>query len=96
MEDQEFSFRLAQKGYRLLFAPAAQVSHLHDSDLRDYFRRKYYIGFWKALMIRWHPERMVQDSHTPQVLKVQIVLLAAIFALTLLALAGIVWSPLQP
>jgi GT2 family glycosyltransferase len=95
VEDQEFSFRLAQKGYRLLFAPAAQVSHLHDSDLRDYFRRKYYIGFWKALMIRWHPERMVQDSHTPQVLKVQIVLLAAIFGLTVLALAGFVWSPLQ-
>ncbi|MBE2236409.1 MAG: sugar transferase [Caldilineaceae bacterium] len=94
VEDQEFSFRLAQKGYRLVFAPDARVSHLHDGDLGDYFRRKYYIGFWKALMIRWHPERMVQDSHTPQVLKVQIVLLAAIFGLATLALLGALWAPL--
>lgn len=95
VEDQEFSFRLAQKGYRLVFAPEAQVSHLHDSDLWEYFRRKYSIGFWKALMIRWHPERMVQDSHTPQVLKVQIVLLAAIFGLSALALLGMIWPLLQ-
>jgi lipopolysaccharide/colanic/teichoic acid biosynthesis glycosyltransferase/GT2 family glycosyltransferase len=95
VEDQEFSFRLAQKGYRLVFAPAARVSHLHDSSVREYFRRKYYIGFWKALMIRWHPERMVQDSHTPQVLKVQIVLLAALIALAPLALLGLIWPPLN-
>lgn len=91
VEDQELSFRLAQKGYRLVFAPEAKVAHLHDGNLDDYFRRKYYIGFWKALMIRWHPERMVQDSHTPQVLKVQIVLLAACLGLTILALGGFVW-----
>lgn len=95
VEDQEFSFRLAQKGYRLVFAPAARVSHLHDSGVREYFRRKYYIGFWKALMIRWHPERMVQDSHTPQVLKVQIVMLAALIALAPLALLGLIWPPLN-
>ena len=94
VEDQEFSFRLAQKGYRLVFAPDARVSHLHDSDLSEYFKRKYYIGFWKALMIRWHPERMVQDSHTPQVLKVQIVLLAAMLGLAALALLGFLWAPL--
>lgn len=94
-EDQEFSFRLAQKGYRLVFAPAARVSHLHDGNLREYFHRKYSIGFWKALMIRWHPERMVQDSHTPQVLKVQIVLLAATFGLIALALLGLAWAPLS-
>jgi len=95
VEDQEFSFRLAQKGYRLVFAPDARVSHFHDSNLSEYFRRKYYIGFWKALMIRWHPERMVQDSHTPQVLKVQIVLLAAIWGLAALALLGVVLPPLR-
>lgn len=93
VEDQELSFRLAQKGYRLVFAPAAQVEHIHDENLREYFRRKYYIGYWKALLIRWHPERMVQDSHTPQVLKLQIVLLAATLGLLPLAMLGI-WLPL--
>lgn len=95
VEDQEFSFRLAQKGYRLIFVPEARVYHLHDADLREYARRKYYIGYWKALLARWHPERLVQDSHTPQVLKIQILLLGAILGLLPLALAGLLWSPLQ-
>jgi lipopolysaccharide/colanic/teichoic acid biosynthesis glycosyltransferase/glycosyltransferase involved in cell wall biosynthesis len=72
VEDQEFSFRLARKGYRLLFVPQAVVYHRHDATLGEYWRRKYGIGYWKALLLRWHPERAVQDSHTPQVLKVQI------------------------
>ncbi len=95
VEDQELSFRLAQKGYRLVFAPQAQVLHLHDSSLWEYGRRKYYIGYWKALLTRWHPERMVQDSHTPQVLKVQIVLLALLIGGLPFAVAGLFWSPLD-
>ncbi len=95
VEDQELSFRLARKGYRLVFEPKAQVSHIHDTDLREYMRRKYYIGYWKALLTRWHPERMVQDSHTPQVLKIQIVLLAMILGTATLMIGGLVWSPLR-
>jgi lipopolysaccharide/colanic/teichoic acid biosynthesis glycosyltransferase/GT2 family glycosyltransferase len=94
VEDQEFSFRLAQKGYRLSFVPAAKVVHFHDHTIADYARRKYYIGYWKALLARWHPERMVQDSHTPQVLKVQIVLLAALIGLLPLAVGAWFWPPL--
>ncbi len=94
VEDQEFSFRLAQKGYPLTFAPDARVSHLHDETLAEYVRRKYFIGYWKALLTRWHPERMVQDSHTPQVLKVQIVLMAALLGFMALGLLGFFWSPL--
>ncbi|MBX3001577.1 MAG: sugar transferase [Caldilineaceae bacterium] len=91
VEDQELSFRLAAKGYRLIFVPEAQVKHIHDETLTEYFRRKYFIGFWKALLTRWHPERMVQDSHTPQVLKVQMMLWAAILGLIPLAILGIFW-----
>lgn len=91
VEDQEFSFRLAQKGYRMVFAPAARVYHIHDEHWREYFRRKYYIGYWKALLTRWHPERMVQDSHTPQVLKVQILLAAVLLVTLLLSPLGLVW-----
>jgi GT2 family glycosyltransferase len=46
VEDQEFSFRLAQKGYRMVFVPQARVRHIHDENLAEYARRKYYIGFW--------------------------------------------------
>ncbi|MBK7202136.1 glycosyltransferase family 2 protein [Candidatus Amarolinea dominans] len=57
VEDQEFSFRLAQKGYRLVFVPQAQVYHTHDRVLAEYIRRKFYIGYYKALLTRWLPER---------------------------------------
>jgi len=75
VEDQEFSFRLARKGYKLVFVPDAIVYYHHEANLIEYFRRKFGIGYWKALLLRWHPEKAVRDSHTPQVLKFQILLL---------------------
>ena len=83
VEDQELSFRLAEKGYRLVFAPDALVYHRHNPTLRAYVRRKFYIGYWKALIARWHPSRMAQDSHTPGTVKLQM----ALAALSLLSLA---------
>lgn len=94
VEDQEFSFRLAQKGYKMVFVPSARVEHLHDANVGEYWRRKYYIGYWKALLARWHPERLVQDSHTPQVLKAQMALWAMLLGLLPLAIMGSVWPPL--
>jgi lipopolysaccharide/colanic/teichoic acid biosynthesis glycosyltransferase len=73
----------------LVFVPAAKVKHIHDVSLYEYARRKYIIGFWKALLARWHPERMVQDSHTPQVLKLQIVLIALVALLLPVALVAV-------
>jgi lipopolysaccharide/colanic/teichoic acid biosynthesis glycosyltransferase/glycosyltransferase involved in cell wall biosynthesis len=80
LEDQELSFRLAEKGYLLVFQPDAAVYHRHNPTLRAYALRKFYIGYWKALLARSHPGRMVRDSHTPQVLKVQMLLAAAVLA----------------
>lgn len=89
VEDQELSFRLARKGYKMVFAPQARVYHRHDVSLGEYARRKFNIGYWKALLTQWHPERLVRDSHTPQTLKLQIILLG-LGALSLLA------APLWP
>lgn len=71
VEDQEFSFRLAQAGHRLVFVPDARVSHVHDRTLAEYARRKFWIGYWKAVVTRRYPSKLARDSHTPQVLKVQ-------------------------
>jgi glycosyltransferase involved in cell wall biosynthesis len=71
VEDQEFSFRLAEAGHRLVFVPEACVFHIHDQTLREYVRRKFWIGYWKARVVRAHPSKLVRDSHTPQVLKLQ-------------------------
>jgi lipopolysaccharide/colanic/teichoic acid biosynthesis glycosyltransferase/glycosyltransferase involved in cell wall biosynthesis len=92
VEDQELSFRLAEKGYRLVFVPEARVYHLHNPTLAAYIRRKFLIGYWKALLARWHPSRLVRDSHTPQALKVQMGL-AALFAVAFLTAAlTFLWS----
>ena len=91
-EDQEFSFRLARKGYRLSFNPQAVVYHRHVVDLGAYWHRKFKIGYWKALLLRQHPDRVAQDSHTPQLLKVQMGLAAM---MSLGAAGALVWSPAQ-
>jgi lipopolysaccharide/colanic/teichoic acid biosynthesis glycosyltransferase/glycosyltransferase involved in cell wall biosynthesis len=89
LEDQELSFRLARRGYRMVFQPDATVHHRHASTMGDYFRKKFVIGFWKAQVVRRFPDRGVSDSHTPQVLKLQLLLMAA----ALLALAGMILHP---
>ena len=85
-EDQEFSFRLTEKGYRLVFAPAAQVYHRHNATLAAYIRRKFLMARWKVPVTRRHPGRAVKDSHTPQSLKLQMGL-AGVTAVAFLAAA---------
>lgn len=87
-EDQELSFRMVKQGYELHFVPAAWVDHQHVASVRKYARRKYHIGYWKALLTRLHPDRLVQDSHTPQTLKVQMGLAALIGLATLVGVVG--------
>jgi glycosyltransferase involved in cell wall biosynthesis len=92
VEDQEFSFRLAERGHRLAFVPEARVYHRHNATLASYYRRKYNIGYWKMYLLKRHPGKAVRDSHTPQIVKAQIALLAA----ALCSLAGVFLPPLGP
>jgi lipopolysaccharide/colanic/teichoic acid biosynthesis glycosyltransferase/glycosyltransferase involved in cell wall biosynthesis len=80
VEDQEFSFRLARKGYRMVFEHAAVVFHHHDLNLSQYLRRKFGIGYWKAVMLRWIPEKTFTDSHTAPTQRIEIILLALMMA----------------
>ena len=96
-EDQEFSYRLARAGYRLVFAPAAAVYHQHPGTVWGYTWRKAQIGRWKAWVLARHPGKAIRDSYTPWTQKAQIVLLplacvtgmAAILALVPVSLAAI-------
>ena len=81
-EDQELSFRLTARGYQFVFQPEAIVYHTHSSSLPTYFHKKFWIGYWKTQTIRRFPERAVKDSHTPQVMKIQIGLIALLVATT--------------
>jgi lipopolysaccharide/colanic/teichoic acid biosynthesis glycosyltransferase/GT2 family glycosyltransferase len=76
LEDQELSFRLAARGYQMVFQPPAVVYHRHSASLPAYFRKKFIIGYWKAQVVRRFPGQGVKDSHTPQVMKLQMGLVA--------------------
>ena len=80
LEDQELSFRLAARGYRMVFRPAAVVEHRHSATLRAYLRKKATIGYWKVQVVRRFPGQAVRDSHTPQVMKLQMALAALVLA----------------
>lgn len=71
-EDIEFSHRLAERGCKMVFAPQAIVYHQHPDSLSKYLRRKFYVGFWRVVRYKRYPRKMIRDSHTPQILKVQV------------------------
>jgi len=84
-EDVEFSYRLAHAGYRLVFNRQAVVYHRHPSTWRAYLRRKMRFGYWRMIVYRLHPGKALRDSYTPQLFKIQIVLMYLVLGLTGLA-----------
>ncbi|MCI5207837.1 MAG: glycosyltransferase [Candidatus Electrothrix sp. ATG2] len=73
-EDTEFSYRMAAQGYTMVFTPRALVRHLnHPDSVLRYFRLKFGRGYWRLMVYRMVPEKILKDSYTPQTLKMQIV-----------------------
>ncbi|MDP2666545.1 MAG: glycosyltransferase [Candidatus Diapherotrites archaeon] len=68
-EDAEFSYRLSEKGYRLVFNPAAIVYHSHPDTVERYIHVKHVRAYWRMRMYLKHPRKAVQDSYTPTMLK---------------------------
>jgi glycosyltransferase involved in cell wall biosynthesis len=81
-EDTEFSYRLSSMGYKMVFNPDAIVYHLdHPDSVRRYARLKFWRGYWRMVVYRRYPGKMIRDTYTPQNLKLQILLLFAILTL---------------
>ncbi len=80
VEDQEFSFRLHERGAKMLFVPEARVDHYHVDRWLKYLRKKFKIGYYKALLLIQHPDRIKGDSHTPRSLQLQILMLYGMVA----------------
>jgi cellulose synthase/poly-beta-1,6-N-acetylglucosamine synthase-like glycosyltransferase len=88
-EDIDLSYRLSKMGYQMVFAPQAAVYHDHPDSLSAYFRRKFYVGYWRVRMYQKNLQKAVSDSHTPQVLKLQMGLLC----ITVAACLGMILRP---
>jgi len=89
-QDQEFSFRLARAGYKLVFAPKAVVYHQHPATVWHYARRKALTGLWKVRVHIVHPSKAIRDSYTPWTQKAQIVLLTLAGVAALVAALGLI------
>ncbi len=84
-EDVDLSYKLSNKGYRMVFNPKAIVYHQHPSTLKEYLRVKFLRAYWRLMVYKRYPSKVLQDSYTPQTLKLQILL--AFIALIALALS---------
>jgi GT2 family glycosyltransferase len=75
-EDTELSYKLSRMGRKMVFNPDAVVYHLnHPDSLRSYARLKFWRGYWRMVVYRRYPDKMMKDSYTPQTLKLQILFL---------------------
>jgi GT2 family glycosyltransferase len=77
-EDIELSYRMSARGWKMKFVPAAIIYHTHPDSFRNYLKKKYKFAFWRMLAVRKNPSKGVKDSHTPQIMKLQVLLLPAL------------------
>jgi GT2 family glycosyltransferase len=92
-EDIELSYRMSERGWKMVFVPAAIVYHTHPDTLWRYLQKKYKFAYWRMLALRKNPKKTLKDSHTPQVMKMQLLFAPAL----LLAICfDIVLRPAMP
>ena len=92
-EDVELSYRMSARGWKMRFAPAAAVWHTHPDTLTKYLRKKYKFAYWRILAVRKNPSKGVKDSHTPQMMKLQLLFAPA---LVLAAASDVAFRPALP
>jgi GT2 family glycosyltransferase len=85
-EDVELSYRLANLGCKMIFNPRARVIHRHPESLRAYLSKKFKFAYWRMLSLKKHPNKILADAHTPQSMKVQLLILPALVATLLFGL----------
>ncbi len=79
-EDAELSYRMSARGWKMRFVPDAVVYHTHPDRLSKYLKKKYKFAFWRMVAVRKNPGKGIKDSHTPQIMKVQLLFLPALGA----------------
>ena len=86
-EDIELSYRMSARGWKMKFAPAAIVYHTHPDTIWRYLKKKYKFAFWRVLAVRKNPAKAVKDSHTPQLMKLQLLFAPALLIAVAIDLA---------
>jgi exopolysaccharide biosynthesis polyprenyl glycosylphosphotransferase len=90
-EDVELSYKIARLGYRMVFNPDAIVFHTHPDTFSKYIHTKFLRAYWRMLVYRRFPEKVLSDTYTPQTMKLQIIFAAMLLVMVVL---GLCYSPL--
>jgi glycosyltransferase involved in cell wall biosynthesis len=77
-EDAELSYRMSARGWKMKFMPQAAVYHSHPRTPVEYLRKKYKFAFWRVQALRRNPGKALKDSHTPQLMKLQLLFAPAL------------------
>lgn len=84
-EDVELSYRLSNKGFKMVFNPDAIVYHIHPNKLSHYLKKKFKFAYWRMIALKKNPNKAIKDSHTPQIMKFQVFFPPVIFGSAILA-----------
>ncbi|MFH1279701.1 MAG: glycosyltransferase [Candidatus Eisenbacteria bacterium] len=63
-EDNDLSYRIRKRGYRLIFDREARVAHRHPEKIGRYLKEQTRHGYWRMKLYREHPERMGGDDYS--------------------------------
>lgn len=75
-EDTDLSYKLSAAGHKMVFNGNAIVYHLnHPASVGRYGRIKFLRGYWRMVVYKRYPDKMIKDTYTPQSLKIQILTL---------------------
>jgi glycosyltransferase involved in cell wall biosynthesis len=92
-EDIELSYRMSARGWEMKFVPGAIVYHTHPDTLSAYLKKKYKFAFWRVLAVRKNPGKGVKDSHTPQIMKLQLIFAPALLVAVIF---DVIVRPIMP
>ena len=88
-EDNDLSYRIIKKGWRIAFRPQAKVAHYHPEKVWKYLRDQYVHGFWRAKLYQDYPDMIRGDDYTRLRDGLEPILVLGILVFLLLALFGI-------
>ena len=89
-EDNHFSYKILQAGYKIYFEKESLVDHYHTVSLKKYLYEQYRHGYWRARMYRQYPAMMQGDDYTFWKDIVEVPLVVAVIGFLILSL--ILWA----
>jgi glycosyltransferase involved in cell wall biosynthesis len=59
-EDVDFNLRILKKGFKLFFAPAAVVDHMHRASPQQFYKQLYGYGYGHPLLLKMHAKKVLE------------------------------------